>query len=168
MGELRRIGDLEIDQDLDAQRREWRIEKLAWTCFALLILAGLSGLLGSGPLANAVAGEEGSELWVEYPRFARHLAPVKMRVVAARAGKDEVRLWIDRDYAERLELERISPEPDSVESLADRDVYAFRPGSGAGPLVIELSFELTYVGFSNARLGTLDGPSVEFRQLVYP
>ena len=168
MGELRRIGDLEIDQDLDLQRREWRVEKIAWTCFGLVLLAGLLGLLGSGPLADDVAGEEGSGLWVEYPRLARHFAPERMRVHVARTGARETRVWIDREYHEALEIERITPEPDGVEDLPDRVVYSFRPVDGAGALAVELRFEFTGVGWVRAQLGAVDGASVTFHHLVYP
>lgn len=168
MGELRRIGDLEIDQDLDVQRREWRVEKIAWVVFICVLLAGLLGLLGSGPLARAVAGEEGSALWVEYPRLARHLAPDRMRVHAAHDGERDVRIWIERDYLERLDHALFSPEPESSEGLPDRVVYTFRPISGANELTVELRFELADVGLLHARLGAVDGPSLEFRQLVFP
>ena len=44
-----RHGDLEIDEDLPFQRREWFAERVAWAVMALLIAAALLGLFGTGP-----------------------------------------------------------------------------------------------------------------------
>lgn len=58
--EARRIGDLEISQDLEFQKRSWTIQRVGWVVIALLILAGLLGVFGKGIAADATAGEENS------------------------------------------------------------------------------------------------------------
>ena len=54
-----RVGDLEIDQDLRFQKREWAFERASWVVMALVVLAGLLGLLGRGPMSDqtAVSGD---------------------------------------------------------------------------------------------------------------
>ena len=48
------LGDLEVGQDLDFQRREWAVQRVGWGAMALVILAALLGLFGSsGPLSRA-------------------------------------------------------------------------------------------------------------------
>jgi hypothetical protein len=47
--EVQRHGDLEIQEDLPFQRREWLVERVAWGVMALLIVAALLGLFGTGP-----------------------------------------------------------------------------------------------------------------------
>ena len=71
MGDLVRVGDLEIDQDLAAQEHEWQATRIARVVAALVLLAGLAGLLGHGPLARAHAGESSSGLEADYSRFAQ-------------------------------------------------------------------------------------------------
>jgi hypothetical protein len=41
-----RTGDLQIDQDPDAQRHHWIAERVGWTVITLVILAALLGLFG--------------------------------------------------------------------------------------------------------------------------
>lgn len=41
MPNLKRVGDLEINQDLDYQQRAWVIQRIAWVVIALVTLAGL-------------------------------------------------------------------------------------------------------------------------------
>ena len=49
MSELKRISGIDIDQDMEYQRREWRIHRIGWGVFALIILATLLGLVRPGP-----------------------------------------------------------------------------------------------------------------------
>lgn len=74
---VKRIGDLDIAQDLEHQRREWVIERIGWAIMALILLAALAGLLGSGPLSNARIDHPGSHLSAEYNRFERYQSPTK-------------------------------------------------------------------------------------------
>ena len=41
--------DLELETDESFQRNEWRIQRAGWIVWSLVIIAGLIGLLGSGP-----------------------------------------------------------------------------------------------------------------------
>lgn len=52
-GEVHRVGDLEIEEDLDHQRRCWKLERASWAVMALVLLAAMAGLFGSGPLSWA-------------------------------------------------------------------------------------------------------------------
>jgi hypothetical protein len=72
MSDVKRVGDLEIGQDLAHQRLEWKIERVGWILMALLGLPALVGLLGPGPLSSTSAGEKGSPLSVENNRFERY------------------------------------------------------------------------------------------------
>jgi uncharacterized membrane protein YcaP (DUF421 family) len=40
---------LQIDQDLEFQRREWRLQHVAWWGLTAFVVAGLAGLFGVGP-----------------------------------------------------------------------------------------------------------------------
>jgi hypothetical protein len=169
MGEVRRIGSLEIDEDIEAQKREWKASQIAWVVFTLFVLAGLAGVTGPGPLSRASVGEEGSALRVEYARFAHYQAPERMQVHAVAAGDEtELRVWIDRAYADGLDVERISPEPKRVVVGDDRRTYVFDGAGGAQPIEIDFRFECARVGARSCRIGTEGGPTLAFVQFVYP
>jgi hypothetical protein len=123
-----RHGDLEIQEDLPFQQREWIAERVAWAVMALLVAAALLGDFGTGPLSRTTAGDEAGPMWLEYDRFVRLLAPAPLRVQlgpgAARDGM--VRLWIDRRYIDSFELQQVTPQPDSMELGIERLIFTFR------------------------------------------
>jgi len=170
MPEPKRVGDLEIDQDLPHERLEWRIERVGWIVMALMLLAALVGLLGPGPLSSTTAGEKGSTLWVEYNRFERYQAPAMLRVHlgpgAARDGK--ARLWLNREYVENIELHHIDPEPESVEVGHDRLIYTFNLPDSTQPTAVTYYLEANKYGRMPLRVGLDAGLQLNFSQFYYP
>jgi hypothetical protein len=171
---IRRVGDLEVDQDLEFQRREWLAERIGWAVMALLVLAALLGLFGTGPLTRATAGDRAGPLWIEYERFNRLLAPSTLRVHlgAGAALGGEARVWLDRRYLESIQLQRVMPQPDGVEAAPDRMVFVFRVAEPDQPTAITFSFKPEHVGSLPGRAGLAGAaPSdqpLRFRQFVYP
>jgi hypothetical protein len=169
MSDLKRIGDLEIAQDMPHQRLAWKIERVGWLLMALLLLAALVGLLGPGLLSDATAGQRGSALSVEYSRFERYQSPNQLRVqigaVATQGGK--ANLWFNREFIENIELRHIDPEPENVEAAADRFTYSFNlhPGQSSG---VTLHFEPNKFGHMPIRVGTSAGAEISFWQFYYP
>src|SRR4051794_40698086 len=106
MSPVPRVRDLEIEQDLAYQRREWAFERVGWLLLGLLLLAALVGLLGRGPLSNTTAGDPGGPLRVEYQRFLRHRSTSTLRVhLGPNAARgNEAHLWLDREYLEGMEV----------------------------------------------------------------
>src|SRR6186997_936936 len=68
MSQIHSIEGLEIDEDLALQRAEWRTGRAAWIGFAALLLAGLAGLFGSGPISHGAI--RGQSVGLEYERIA--------------------------------------------------------------------------------------------------
>jgi hypothetical protein len=165
-----RVGDLEIDQDLDYEKTAWTVRRVAWALMAGIVLAGLAGLFGTGPLSHATTGDPSSPLRLEYGRFERFTTPSHMKLhlgPSATAGR-EARIWISREYLQGLQLESVIPEPREVLAGADRLVVVFplaEPGRGTS---IDLEFKPQRIGPVHGRVGLDGGPSVAFHQLVYP
>ena len=170
MSGKQRVGDLEIQQDLEFQQREWRMQRIGWVIIALLLLATVLGLLGSGFLSQATAGASGDPLWLEFERFAHLQAPttVKAHVGANAGAEDEVRLWLNRPYLERVEIQSISPEPDSVEATAGRLIYVFKVAEPNQPIEVDFYLQPTDFGRLEGQIGLDEGPSLNFNHLVYP
>lgn len=166
----KRVGDLEINQDLPHERLEWRIERVGWAAMALILSAALAGLLGPGPLSSAMAGERGSALWVEYNRFERYQAPAMLRVHlgpgAARDGR--ARLWLSREYVENIELHHIDPEPESVEAGPDLFVYTFNLTDPTRPAAVTFHLEANKFWRAPVGVGLDGGPRLNFSQFFYP
>lgn len=177
-----RVGDLEIDQDLEHERKAAIVRKVGWTLMTLTVLAGLAGLFGrSGPLNRTHTGESGP-LVLEHERFTRlqtettvtaHLRPP--------AGAREARIWVERSYIDDMQVDGIVPEPDRIETGADRLVLVFplapsgpagpsAAGAASGPGVLQVDFHLQpqRIGPAHGRVGVEGGAELELRQFVYP
>jgi hypothetical protein len=171
MPNIPRVGDMEVKQDLEFQRREWVAQRVGWALMALVVLAGLLGLLGSGgPLSNASAHDEDGAVRVEYERFLHRHSPTTLRahVAAGVAEKGEVRLWLDLEYLARGELQRVTPEPARVEAGPDRHTFVFRMADADRPTTVTFHFEADRPGPLAGRVGAGDREPARFRQFVYP
>ena len=170
MTEQNRVGDLEINQDLEFQHLSWKLQRIGWGLMALLLVAALAGLLGPGPLSDTTAGEENSMLWVEYNRFERYQSPIMLKIhLGPGAAKDgKVRLWMNRDYIQNMELRHIDPEPESVEVGAESTAYVFNIADPEKSTTIFFHLEPNTRGWLPLRIGLQGGPHVSLRQFLYP
>jgi hypothetical protein len=60
---------MEVNADIEFQRRVWRVQRIGWLIIAAVIVAALLGVFGGGPLSRAAV--QGDGLRLEYERFAR-------------------------------------------------------------------------------------------------
>jgi hypothetical protein len=166
------LDGLQIEEDIAFQRRSWRVQRVAWAVMALILLAGLLGVFGSGPLSQATASMPGV-LAVEYQRFARYDTPdtLSIRLEPAATGGPAVRVGLDRAYLDHSKIDSMVPPPARVHGAGDRLVYEFPIAEPGRPLTITLALEPQQIGIVHGRV-TLerDGgvETVSFRQLVYP
>jgi hypothetical protein len=163
-------GDLELEQDLDFERRSWTIERIGWVVMAMVGLAALAGLLGPGPLSETTAGEQGGPLRLEYSRFGRFRAPLTLRVhVGLNAGQQgPVRLWLNRKYLDAVQIEQITPQPWQVEAEPEQMTYVFPVSEPSRSTVITFSLKTGRFGRQRGCVGVADGPTLCFRQFIYP
>lgn len=171
MAGVRRVSDLEINEDLGYQRRNWAAQRLGWAVMSAVVLAALLGLLGgSGPLSGAAAGGEGSPVSVEeYQRFVRYGAPTTLRLrLEGASGEGRARVWLDRGYLEGYEVQRVTPQPEEVVAGPERITYVFDLAEGAERVVVVFDLQPDVVGPLEGRVGTGGGASLRFRQFAYP
>ena len=170
MGNIPRIGDLQVGQDLEFQRREWVVERIGWGLMALLVIAALFGLLGGGPLSQATAGGEGGPFQVQYGRFVRHRAPTDMEITLQPGAvqEDKARVWVDREWLDTIDLQSVLPEPDSMQAGGDRLIYVFELDEPGAPASIKFDYMPVKYGARIVSVGLDGGESVSFNQVVYP
>lgn len=164
------VGDMQIEQDMEFERRDWVMQRVGWIVMLLMVVAALLGFLGQGPLTRLTAGGRGGPLAVEYYRFDRVQSPADLKV-SLMPGSDaegEVRVWIERQYMESISVEQITPEPAETEVWPDRLVFTFKRGDADGEAAIIFRFRHEEFGSHDARVGIVGGPEVSFSQFVYP
>lgn len=168
MAQTQRVGSLEIAQDLNFQRKEWRVQRIGWVVIALIALAALLGLTGSGLLARATVGE--GPLQLTYSRFDRLEAPTTLeaRIAADAVSGEQVELWIDRSYLEDFQLQTIVPEPEEVRSDGDGLIYVFGVDEPGQPVTVTFDLRHTTFGPKSGQVGLANEPSLDFSQFVFP
>ena len=168
--DVRREGDLEIAQDLQAQRRVWKGQRAGWALMTLTALAALLGLTGRGPLSRRLASAPGTPLQIQYERFERSGAPsvLRFRIGPGAARDGKARLWISRRYMEAVVLEAVLPEQESVRGRRDRFEFVFEVPEPGRPATVLFHFRPEKAGGLRGAAGLTGGPALEFRQFVYP
>jgi hypothetical protein len=169
---VRKVDDLEITQDLEHSRLEWRLERVGWAIMALIIVAALIGLLGPGPVSSTTVGK-GSVLWGEYEQFIRYQAPHVLRLHVRPKGTDSlVHLRLSRTFVDNVEMMQIKPEPAHIEAESNHFSYSFARDDASRTRDDSLTFTFEYqpeeFGKMEIEASVPDHHVIRFNQLVYP
>jgi hypothetical protein len=159
--------DIELDEDLPFQKRSWTAQRIGWGVIAFIVLLGLAGIFGSGPLSHGTAKTADGALKVDFERIARYSSPIPLRVdVAPRPGRERS-LWISHEYVRELRIRHIDPTPERVEHHGDRLLYVFHADPSR---TLRVSFETEFRdgGTADGHIGLPEGGDVRFRQLIFP
>jgi hypothetical protein len=156
--------------DIEFERREWKVQRVAWVVMTLIIVAAAVGLFGNGVFAEADKTAADGSVRVDYHRIARHHQPRTLAVDVSPqfVAGGEIRIWLGKEYVNELGLQNIIPEPESTEIEPDRVVYTFTAGEGEGPFTITFYYESDGVWRQTGRLGVVDGAEITFSQFVFP
>jgi hypothetical protein len=155
--QVKRVGDLDIGEDVPAVRRAWTIQRVAWVVALVVLAASLAGAFGRGPLSRATAGDRGGPLWIEYERVVRNRAPTDLRLHVRPGGDGVARVWLSREFVLANPVKQSWPEPEGVSEAAGGMVYTFEV-EGDGEVLLRLQVER--IGSMEARVG-LAGPDGE-------
>ncbi len=138
---------------------------------AIAIVAALLGLLGTGPLNSATLGKGEAPLSIrEYERFIHFMAPTSLRVrlnPVAADGK-EARLWFSEEYLEGVQVQKVTPQPKSVEAGSGRLIYVFEINESGQPTDVTFNLQPEKIGPLKGRIGYNGRESLGFAQFVYP
>ncbi len=158
---------LQIDQDLEFQRREWKVQRVGWGLLTAFVVAAAAGLFGGGPLSHARVGDR-SSLEVEYERFTRVGAQTRLVVHGTPAAGRPVELVFDRDYFEGLRIDRITPEPQTI--VVGHQVVTLRFDGDiarSGGYSVLFDVEPLKGGRRRATIAAGNGAPLAWRQFAY-
>jgi hypothetical protein len=161
-------GELEINQDLQFQRRMWNAERIGWSAMAMLLTGALLGLFGNGPLSGTT-GSDGS-LIVEYQRFGRHQAPLQLRVhvQAGLAKDDSLSFQLDRAFVSDVQITRITPKPDVEQPISNGIRFIWSSNVKDGSLIVTVSYQPEHIGLLTSKVSVGNAASLSIRQFIYP
>ena len=159
----RKPGTLQIDEDINFQRKEWMFQRIGVALLFLFVVAAVLGLTGmGGPLGRGEAGDSSGALRVEYERFVRRGSFSKV-TLHLHGAPGAIRFWVGAPYFERAQIDSVSPAPELVSVESSRHVYQIRAGSP--DVIVTLNVKHEDAGRLEAEVGLVDGPSVRFSQL---
>ena len=126
-------------------RGQWIAQRAGWVLMALFLLAAIVGLLGSGPLSRDTVSSSSDDVTVsaEYERWTRRKSPQELRVTveAPNAQGDRLRLTINGDLLDSVELISVSPQPESTTFGADGQTYEWPVEDWSEPLTVSFDYE---------------------------
>lgn len=161
---------IELPDDMEFQRKSWRVQRMGWVAMLAIAIAALFGLFGNGPLSSAQAGDAGTGLSISYERFTRKGAQhsIDLEAGATSVVADSVRIWIARGWLDANRVVGITPEPARSDALPDRIVYTFNAAQSGQPVAIRFELEAQWLGRRRGSAGIVRGPTVHFGQFAYP
>jgi hypothetical protein len=162
-------GELEIDEDIELERTNWVVQRIAWVLMALVVLAALLGFTGSGGIKGITqftAGSQADGLELAYDRFLRRHNPSEIQVTLYPMRDASFQeLHFNKDFQEKLHVEQVIPEPAEVYSHAQGITYSFK-GTDS-PSTIIFYIKPKHIGSLDLHI-TGSWPKVAFSQFVYP
>jgi hypothetical protein len=161
---------IQIDEDSKYQQREWRFERAGWAVMGVLLIAGLLGLLGYGPLSRTQAGTPAG-LMVTYDRMQRASAPTeyRFRVAQSLAHDGELRLRFDDALLDELELDSILPEPVQMRAGPGYTEFVFAMAdAGESPARLQFQFKPATFGHVRGHVSTDGAEPLVIDQIIFP
>lgn len=155
---------LELEQDVEFQEREWRLQRVAWVAMALVVLAALAGLIGPGPL-SATRTEAGG-VGARYDRFMRYGVDTELEISVRDVPADSVVVRFARAYLEKFDVIQIHPEPAAHFAAAGTLAHVFR-FSGA-PARVLYRLEPKSPGRARGAVSVDGAGAVTVDAFVYP
>ena len=146
------------------------MQRVGWIVMAILLLAAPLGLTGSGVLARATVGDASAVIQLGYSRLARLAAPstLDVRIGREAVSGEQVDLWIEQDYLQGVQIQKIVPEPEEVRSAGDQLIYVFAIDEPGQPMTITVDLRHSTFGLKSGRVGLGAGPTLDFNQFVFP
>jgi hypothetical protein len=161
---------IQVDEDMAWQRRTWMIQRLGWIAMGGLVLTGLTGIFGYGPVSWREASDPAGLVRVEYERFQRQGSEFALRVdVAPHAtGGDTIAVRVSGTFLDAVEVKGIVPEPREAKSLGADVEYMIPVAQPGRAATIRFALKLRKVGTHTAEIGLSGREPARFTQFVYP
>src|SRR5688572_28236485 len=104
------INDLEHESYLRLERVGWIVERVAYVLLVGIVVSGVVGAFGSGPLSRKTMSMDSPPLTVTFPRLHLRQRPAVIEVEWQEGAQPPMQLWVDQHMTEHLNVENVFPE----------------------------------------------------------
>jgi len=143
--------------------RWWKTEKTAWVLMIVLLLAGVAGVFGRGPLVRART--ESAGVAVEYDRILHYETPSRVTVTVP-ASESGIRLFVNKALLDQFGSTGTRPQATASIPREDGAILVFPPAANDGR--IQLLTEPATIGAPTLAVGLEGHPPAAFRVAVLP
>lgn len=167
---MQEIGDLQINEDIAFQEKEWTAQRVGWAAMILIVLLAAAGLFGHGPISWTSAATDDGDLEVSFERFGRRGGSQAVTITAAASAATSSSWEIDvsRDYTGAVQINSVTPQPDSVETIQGALRYTFPQAEPGADLEVTLSITPDTLWGASGDIRLAGGEPVTVRQFFFP
>jgi len=160
--------DSPIEENLRHSHRAHRVRKACWFIFSLILIGALLGLFGDGWLSKKNKTDSNNNFTLEYDYFLRQEKTSTYYLIIQHQAINAKGFWISRNYFEKIELEKITPEPDSVVLLSDKINFYFNLQQ-LPPFKFNLYLTPKKAGGEDWMLGLINNEAkIQLSNFIYP
>jgi hypothetical protein len=166
---IKRRGGLEIEENTAAQHRHRAIQRIGRVIAAVVLLLGLTGLLGGGPLSRHSISDGTNSIDYERIGYRETSQLLRFTIPTTLTPSGKTGISFDNAALARIKLERIVPEPSAARLAAGRTVFEFNLARDTGrDAQVLFAFQPSEAGVHTTRLRIDTGPTLELTQIVLP
>jgi hypothetical protein len=165
------VDHVQVGTDLEFEYRWHTLQQIAWTLIGLLIIAGLLGIFGRGPLSKIRIRSDTGAATLEYERFARYKTPatLKLFINGSTSSRGEVTVSVSRTLLETIKIEQTAPTPVAVRAESRGMLLDFSVPDRSGEFQVRLAQEPQRAGRVVGSLSVSGGGGwLPLVQTVYP
>jgi len=161
-------NEIAIGENLDFQRKWWRLERAVWSLFLLILICDLLGLFGRGWLSKATRATPDNTLKLDYERIERADTPSIMTFHfgpnAIHNGR--IQLYVSESITRPLGAQRIAPEP-LISAVGDAgNTYTFAATNA--PATVQIELEPSFPGAHDFTVQVPNEPPINAKVFVVP
>lgn len=154
-----------VQENMRFQRRSWIVERAGWIMLTMIALAGLTGVLGNGPLSWAHA--DAGPLTISYERFQRATRVSRFSFEVMPTAGPDLTLSLGESFQRDFEVTSIQPPPLRTRVGPNGIELTFAARAGAPSRIVIWAHSRRY-GSQTITAAANGGPPVSLWLFVYP
>ena len=161
---MKRVGSLEIDEDLAFTRREWVFERWGWAILLLLVIAALAGAFGSGVLSERTLSTSDGTVRAKHSRIVRQQTSHVLEIEFRGSG-NPLSVGLSENLHKAWTIEQVTAEPEEVVAGANGITYRFR---GESPARIRIIYKSERPGRLRGQIQLPGSRTIAVKQTTLP